>query len=623
MKQKTLITTMCLLLLVGNVLWAQDSTLYFRNLKTVEVSEKRATPNNLYPEIAEKGLSLSNFLDNNTGSLVKFNGPVGLNSVNLGGLGGQHTALNWNGVNLQSTMNGFSDLNLIPMFLFDQVGVSTDFGDLPLGGGIGGSLALNTYSARNEAFYSFGSFNNHRFGLALSPINTAKTKFGLRLFHGFGTNDFPYTDGFNNEKRLDNARMRQTHVMPSFSYKINQKSQITSEMWFTDATRELPPTLFEPESSASQDDQTLRFVTSYYHNVFNDNSSRNFSAKIAYTSESIVFNDEAKNLFGDNRSQNAYASVKQEFSKLNYVKDITTSLFLGGSAGINTARSLSFPELEPQSNAAVHARFQQHGFAERWLYNVNVKAETYMGQGNWSADGNLKYRFNEKVFLEAYGGRAYRFPTFNDLFWNPGGNPELETEVAYKGHLRLQTTVKKRTRLFAKVHSALVDNWIMWLPNVQNVWEAQNVKTVWARGLDLGLSESRYLFRRNFSWEINYAFMRAENRGGSAFINSGSQLSYVPYHKANFKLTYFSYRRWNVQWHHQIVGRRFINSDNSEWLPSYQLDNIRVNYFMGHLALSASLNNVFNQKYTSTATFPMPGRNFNLTVRYDFNRLFK
>lgn len=613
----------CLLCVVGNVLRAQDSTLYFKNLQAVEVTEKRATPNALYVQIADKGQNLASFLDNNTGASVKFNGPVGVNSVNLGGLGGQHTAISWNGLNLQSTMNGFSDLNLIPVFLFDEVGISTDFGDMPLGGGLGGSLELNTHYARNELFYSFGSFGNHRLGLAVSPVNTARTKFGIRLFQANGANNFPYTDGFNNEKRLENASMRQTHIMPTFSFKINQKSQVTSELWFSDATRELPPTLFEPTATATQDDRTLRSVTSYYHNVFNDNSSRNFSAKIAYASESILFTDEAKDNHGDNRSQSTYLMLKQQFSKLNYVKDITTSVFFGGSAGVNTAEALSYPDLDPQANAAVHVRFQQHGFAERWLYNLNVKTETYLGQSNWSADGNLKYRFNEKVFLEAYGGKAYRFPTFNDLFWMPGGNPDLQAEEAYKGHVQLRTRLKKRVNFFAKIHGAMVDNWIMWLPNEQGIWQAQNVKSVWARGLDLNLSGHQTLFRRGFAWKATYAFMRAENRDGAGFIEDGSQLSYVPLHNGNFQVTYQSRKRWTLDWQHQYVGRRFTNSDNSEWLPSYQLDNLRFNYYRGQLAFSASLNNLFNQVYTSTATYPMPGRNFNLTVRYDFNKFFK
>lgn len=624
MKQKIVIT-MCCLLGLGNVLMAQDSTIFFTNLQAVEVSEKRATPNLLYPKMNEKGANLASFLDNNTGALVKFNGPVGINSVNLGGIGGQHTALNWNGLNLQSGMNGFADLNLIPMFLFDEVGISTDFGDMPLGSGLGGSVNLNTYYARNELFYSFASFNNHRIGLAVNPINTARTKFGIRAFRSSGDNDFTYVDGFNIERKLDNAHMVQTHLMPTFSYKINQKSQIKSELWYTDASRGLPPTLFETEAEAQQEDRTLRSVTSYYHNVFNDNTSRNFSAKLAYKNESIVFDDPLKNLHGDNRSESLFLMTKQSFSKLNYVNDVTTSFFVGATAGLNSAKSLSYPDESAgvHENLALNARFQQHGFTERWLYNINVKTESFMGQTPWSVDGNFKYRFKEKTHLDVFVGRAYRFPTFNDLYWIPGGNPDLETETAYKGHVQLRGLLKKKWNAYGKIHSALVDNWIMWLPNSVGVWEVENVKSVWARGLDIGISGWQKFFRKSFQWNANYSFMRTENLGGSSFVVEGSQLSYVPLHKGNLELKFFLNWRWNLEWQHQYVGRRYINTDNSEWLKSYQLDNLILNYTRGDLSLSASFNNVFNTEYTSTAAYPMPGRNFNLSIRYGFNRLFK
>jgi len=620
--EQRLITIICAFLMSAIVTNAQDSTTSFVNLKGVEITEKRATAQSKYPRTHEKHQNLSSFIDNNTGAFIKYNGPVGVNSVSIGGLPGQHTAIRWNDMNLQSAMNGFSDLNLIPIFLFDEVKVTTDFGDQPFGGGLGGSVSLNTHYARNEALYSFGSFNNHKIGLAVNPVNGDKLKVGFRFFHSYGENDFAYTDAFGQLKYLDNAGMRQTHFLPSISYKINQKSQVTSELWVMNAKRGVPPTLFESIGTATQGDRNIRSVTSFYHNVFNDNKSRSFTAKLALLDEKIIYDDTLRNIFGDNHAQTANLIVRQGFSKVNYVTDVTTSLFLGANAGFSETQTLNYAEAMTFNNVSAQARFQQAGFAGRWLYNVNVKAENFLGQTPYSLDANFKYRFKEKTHLDVFAGKAYRFPTFNDLYWQPGGNSELQTENAYKAHAQLSTSLKYEWRLWGQVHSALVDNWIMWLPNESGVWEAQNVKTVWARGFDLNIEKNRYLWRTWLSGKLNYSFNRTENLDGSVNVIEGSQLSYIPKHKANFELS-STIRHWQILWQHQYVGKRFINSDNSEYLTSYQLDNISILRYWNDFQVSFAINNVFNRVYESTANYPMPGRNFNISIRYNFNKHIK
>ena len=79
--------------------------------------------------------SLSTVLQSEPGVAIKANGAGGLSTLSIGGFGGNHTALMWNGVNLQNTMNGFADLRTIPTFLFSEIDLQTSAMASPGGGG--------------------------------------------------------------------------------------------------------------------------------------------------------------------------------------------------------------------------------------------------------------------------------------------------------------------------------------------------------------------------------------------------------------------------------------------------------------------------------------------------------
>lgn len=625
MKQKLLFT---LLVFYAGYVHAQDSVLVSKNLKEVEIVEKRPTQQDLYIYQHTRSQSLSTLLDQGSGNLLKFNGPVGVATANFGGLGGQHSAIIWNGLNLQSTMNSFADLNLVPVFLFDGVSFGTDFGNQPLGGGLGGIVELKNQKTRNDVMVNYASFKNYKLGIALSPINKHKAKYTSKVFASSGKNDFFYNPP-TGRKRMENAEFRQFHFQNNFSYLFNKKNQLKIDHWSLWAHRQIPPTLLAANSSAFQIDRNHRFSASILHKHDEDNRKRTLIIRTGFLQEHIGFIDSIAGINGDNNAQSLFAIAKHSWERINYVNDVATSFILGSNTGLNWVKANDYIGLEnlqyPFTNANINARLQQKGFAERWLYAVGGRLENFMGYTANAFDAVGKYRIDEKVHLSAFAGKTYKFPTFNDLFWNPGGNNQLVPEEGYKGHLQAEwsgTVKKSNLKLWAQIHSAYVNDWIMWLPNQRGIWQAQNVKTVWARGIDLRYTLSRYINWRYFiKLNGNYSFTRTENLGVSPFINEGTQLNYVPFHKLN---QFASVRRKSMvfTWHYQLVGQRFTNADNSESLPAYHLNNVVVNYSRRDIDFSIEVNNIFNVDYQSTLVHPMPGRNFSLTINYKLNNLF-
>ncbi|MDB9964521.1 TonB-dependent receptor plug domain-containing protein, partial [Vicingaceae bacterium] len=90
-------------------------------------------------------LNLGDLLSKKSHLFIKSYGIGSLATVSLRGSGAAHTQVNWNGISLNSSMNGSSDLALFPLFFMDEVSVKYGLNSLADGtGGIGGAVNIST-----------------------------------------------------------------------------------------------------------------------------------------------------------------------------------------------------------------------------------------------------------------------------------------------------------------------------------------------------------------------------------------------------------------------------------------------------------------------------------------------
>ena len=57
-----------------------------------------------------------------------------------------------------------------------------------------------------------------------------------------------------------------------------------------------------------------------------------------------------------------------------------------------------------------------------------------------------------------------------------------------------------------------------------------------------------------------------------------------------------------------------------DYLPAYHLLHLNAGYSVGRIAMSLKMNNVFNQDYQAVLWRPMPGRNVELSLSYQFQK---
>jgi iron complex outermembrane receptor protein len=92
---------------------------------------------------------------------------------------------------------------------------------------------------------------------------------------------------------------------------------------------------------------------------------------------------------------------------------------------------------------------------------------------------------------------------------------------------------------------------------------------------------------------------------------------YVPENQVNTSLR-LGYGNFYSSWVSNFIGRRYITTDNTGYLPGYFLNDfltgIKLNLKGNFLDINFDVDNVFNINYQSIAHYPLPGRSYSMRI---------
>jgi vitamin B12 transporter len=78
-----------------------------------------------------------------------------------------------------------------------------------------------------------------------------------------------------------------------------------------------------------------------------------------------------------------------------------------------------------------------------------------------------------------------------------------------------------------------------------------------------------------------------------------------------------------LSYNFQFVSKRFTGTDNMTFMPAYSLSNLICgkNFHLKKIVVSLQLqiNNLYNLDYQSIVNRPMPGRNYAVTLKFNFS----
>ena len=228
------------------------------------------------------------------------------------------------------------------------------------------------------------------------------------------------------------------------------------------------------------------------------------------------------------------------------------------------------------------------------------------------------------IVAKASVSRNHRFPTLNDLYFLPGGNPDLRSESGFSYEAGLSFAVGKENVYSlsgsASWYDQHIDDWILWLSTPKGFFSPRNIKQVHAYGVEMQANlaviparDWKLTMNGTFSWSPSI------NEGepiSPADQSVGKQLPYEPEFSATVtgRLTW---RSWGLLYQFRYYSERYTMSSNditlSGRLTPYLMNNLSLDKAFAlkwaDLTLKGTVNNLFNEEYLSVTARPMPRMN--------------
>ncbi len=568
--------------------------------------------------------NLSDLLSNESSLFIKSYGNGSLSTSSFRGGSANHTAILWNGFNINSPMNGQIDLSLIPIGTVD--GITVQYGGSSAlwgSGAIGGTIHLNNNAKFDNGFtskidISNGSYSNNNQQIS-AEISKKKLISSIKIFNTSSKNNFQYKNNYSNENHhftQKNAELNSTGLISENYLKINDYQQINFFLWAQKTDRNLPPTMLQENSNSNQKDNNYKITSEWKINK----SKHSTYIRAGYFDESLIY--------FDGNSNNTYNNLSKSFiseaeTKIAIHKQHTINF------GINntyiSAKASGYLAIKTQNKTSLFASYIVLSKLEKIRTNLSVRQEFIENQLiPFTYSIGTDYNCTKWLSFKANVSRAYRTPTFNDLYWSPGGNINLLSESGFTEDfgIKLKIASKKEKTILTfepTLYNRNIKNWIVWVPTSNSIWSPQNIMEVWSRGME---TTSQLKTKINntkilFSVSTNYTLSTNEKSKSENDISVGKQLIYTPIYSGNAKIE-FEYKNFILSYNHNYTGYRYTSTDNSEYLNPYDLGSFYVSLKKQlknfNTSIYFQINNFWNKNYQIISYRAMPEMNFNLGV---------
>ncbi|GAB4140955.1 MAG: TonB-dependent receptor [Bacteroidia bacterium] len=638
---KKLKLTLVFLPLLCITLIAQDTVAFSRHLKMFHFIQVRRRDESNYvrtdiPDSLTQRLYLSGTFSELMGQggmlFTKSQGAGALSTMALRGGNSMQTPVIWNGINLQSITNNTVDLSLLPVFLFDAIALqlgstSASWGSGAIGGTIqvlspryqyapDGSVLFNDF-IKAKVMASYGSFGDFMQGAQLSAGNK-KHSMDIRAYHRTAENNYTFTNTAQLNAPLDtleHASFRQQGLDVRSYFKTGNNSYLKAEIWIQETFRKLPPGMLELSSSETQQDYSLRSMLEWNKSSFNQKWL--IRIKTAYIHEGISYFSG----FGapyNTAQQTSYSEAEVRYT--GFKKWVLSGGVNSIYAAAEVTQAIPFKE-QYRSGLFLSSRYW---FNDSMEVAVNGRLELINGKPvepvgavgySWKALNWLHVKMNVS--------HNYRIPTFNDLYWQPGGNPDLRAEKSWAQELTLGFS---RRKMFYDItaYNRDVYDMIVWQPGAQ-YWSPVNIASVSSRGLEHRFHADFNIRKLKLQPEVAVDYVRAVNRQTDRPDIYNKQIIYVPAYRAAATLNLL-YEGFFISAQYQYTDIRFTAPDHTSWLPEYALVNLAAGkhhlFKKEHMMLAVDaffrINNMLNESYQSVLWRPMPGRSYSAGVMLEF-----
>ena len=612
-------------------------------------------------------LSMADVLTFNSSIFVKSYGRATLSTVAFRGTSPSHTQVTWNGMRINNPMLGMTDFSMIPSYFIDDASLLHGTSSVnETGGGLGGSVKLSTQPADADGFglqyiQGIGSFKTFDEFLRLTYGNE-HWQSSTRLVYSSSPNDYSYRNHDKKENVYDenmniigqyypkeknrSGSFKDMHLLQEVYYNTRKGDRFGLNAWYIQSNRELPMLTTdygdENDFENRQRENTFRGILSWDH--MRENWKLGVKGGYIHTEMKYDYKRDAGNgvmtsmtrsrskvntFYGQTEGEyyigkkwlfTLNASAHQHFVESrdkNIIRQDGNKAIVGYSKGRTELSGSTSAKWQPNDRMGMSVVLREEMYGEDWTPLIPA----FFIDGVVSKKGNIMFK--------ASASRNFRFPTLNDLYFLPGGNPDLKRESGWTYDVGASFAIGKED-VYSWSGSinwfdSHVEDWILWLPTIKGFFSPKNIKDVHAYGIEMK-SDFSIVLKKDMQLSLNgtLSWTPSINEGdpmSPADQSVGKQLPYVPEWSSSItgRLTW---KQWALLYKWCFYSERFTMSSNdislTGKLPAYFMSNLTLERSVetrwAELSLKGVVNNLFNEEYLSVLSRPMPRINFEFFI---------
>lgn len=587
--------------------------------------------------------------------LKDYGGVGGIKTVNIRSMGTNHLGIFYDGIELGNAQNGQIDLGQFSLDNVEEISLyngqrsaifqpASDFSNA-------GSVYIRTKAPRFMmgrrynllVRAKYGSSDTFRFSSLWEQklSDHISSSLSTGVLTSSGRYKFRYrrvTE--DNTVAYDTTAVRHNGDIWAFRIEGNVRGGIADGYWNVKAytyhsERGIPGAIVNNvwrRGERQWDHNT--FGQAVFQKSFGDKFSTKALAKYAYYVTRYVNNDETQ-IHVDNtyRQQEMYFSTSNVYEILSKWSVSMSYDFKWNKLNANMV-DFAFPHRYSNFVSLATALTLSRIQAQASLVEQVVKDHVKYGASSSSRSTLTPaffvnvYPFESKLLaVKAFAKKSFRMPTFNDLYYADMGNSKLNPESALQYDLGFvlnkdwKQGIVDHFRLQVDGYYNTVHDKIVAYPKGQQFrWTMLNLGKVHIRGVDamaeVGLEPAK-------DWKVTarlqYTYQDARDVTDSNTSYYKDQIPYIPWHSGSAILG-LSWREWDLAYSFIYSGERYSQQENILYnhLQPWYTHDMSVVYHARKWSARLDVNNIFSQDYDVILNYPMPKRNYMLTLEYNF-----
>lgn len=223
--------------------------------------------------------------------------------------------------------------------------------------------------------------------------------------------------------------------------------------------------------------------------------------------------------------------------------------------------------------------------------------------------------------VRAFHKRIFRAPTLNDLYYTLVGNAQLRPE--YTSQCDLGVDYKDRhLHLAVDLYTSRIEDKIVAIPmKCQFRWSMVNFGLVRSLGISTTAGYDRTWGKLVLSANANYTCQRDRDFSSPYDPEYKNTIPYSPLHSASLIVS-LGYDGWSACTSWLYTGDRFalISNNKEDMLGAWQTVDLKLSktFTVSRHSLQTTIecNNLTDSRHEVVKRYPMPGRNWKLTLQW-------